>query len=110
MKMILSASICAIALAAAVPAFAADDQAMTKPMSHHKHMMTSHMKKSHMMGPKTKMKPAGDPTTADLNSKSLTAARGGMAPMSSGMSAPAPMAPASGTSATTAPMNAPAGQ
>jgi len=104
MKKILSASICAIALSAAVPAFAADD---AKPM-HHKH----HMKSSSMMGPHTKMKMKGDPTTEELNAKSLDAARGGSSTDSSAAPAApaAPMAaPASGTDAGTAPMNAPAG-
>jgi hypothetical protein len=108
MKKILSASICAIALSAAIPAFAADD---AKPM-HHKHHM---MKSSSKMGPHTKMKMKGDPTTEELNAKSLDAARGGSTTDTSATPAApaapaAPMAPpASGTDAGTAPMNAPAG-
>lgn len=111
MKSILSASICAAALAFAVPAMAADD---AKPMHHHHHMM----KHSSKMGPHTKMKKAGDPSTDELNQKSLDAAKGGTdsstpAPAAAGgaMAPAAPMAtPSSGTTATTTPSNAPGGQ
>lgn len=115
MKSILSASVCVAALAFAVPAMAATTDTPPKHMHHH------HMSK---MGPKTHMKPAGDPTTAQLNERSLNAARGG----SSGSAAPAtgdatttPMTPpaaststpmtqpSSGSTGTTAPNNAPSG-
>lgn len=113
MKSILSASVCAAVLALAIPAMAATDDA--KPMHHKMHKMGKHM-----MGPHTKMKKAGDPSTDELNEKSLTAAKGGAAPMGSDAAtpaaAPSPVAtpssaatPSSGTTGTTAPMNAPAG-
>ncbi len=106
MKKILSASICAIAMAAAVPAFAAD-----KPVHHHAH----HGKAAGKMGPHTKMKPAGAPSTEELNAKSLDAARGGAAPAADATApaapaAPAPAAPASGSTGTMTPSNAPGGQ
>ncbi len=123
MKSILSASVCVAALAFAVPAMAATGDS-PKPMHHHHHMSK--------MGPKTHMKKAGDPTTAELNERSLNAARGsGSAPGASDSSAtpmtppaassampmtpPAgststPMtAPSSGSTGTTAPNNAPSG-
>ena len=127
MKSILSASICAAALAFAVPAMAQTDT--SKPMHHHRHHSS---RMDHMQGPKTRSKRAGDPTTEDLNAKSLAAARGGSAsatgdsttpmgtPSSStapgtGMSAPSSMpsaggAPSSGSTGTTTPSNAPGGQ
>ncbi|MCQ8277330.1 hypothetical protein NFI95_02550 [Acetobacteraceae bacterium KSS8] len=101
MKKILSASICAIAMAAAVPALAAD-----KPVHHHH----AHHGKG-MMGPHTKPKPAGSPSTEELNAKSLDAARGGAAPAAPDAAAPAaPAAPASsGSTGTMTPSNAPGG-
>lgn len=114
MKSILSASVCAAMLSLAVPAMAADETA--KPMHHHMHHMG---KKSSMMGPHTKMKKAGDPTTDELNAKSLDAAKGGSSDAGAAAPAAAPSTmspPAAGTSSmsapstgTTAPMNAPAG-
>jgi hypothetical protein len=130
MKSILSASICAAALAFALPAMAATDDA--KPMHHHHHK-GMHGQHSGMHG---KGGTRGDASTDALNEKSLAAARGGTdAPMAPGamaapgamsapgamaapgaMSAPGAMAapgamsaPASGTSAETMPSNAPAG-
>ena len=110
MKSILSASVCVAALACAVPAFAADTTDTPKHMHHH------HMSK---MGSKTHMKKAGDPSTAELNDKSLAAARGGSASTGGDASAPAAapmtppasgmMPPASGSTGTTTPTNAPGG-
>lgn len=95
MKSILSASLCTAALAFAVPAMAQTDT--SKPMHmHHHHHHSSRM--DHMQGPKTRSKRAGDPSTEDLNAKSLAAARGGNAsatgdnttPMSTPSSSTAP--------------------
>ncbi len=127
MKSILSASLCTAALAFAVPAMAQTDT--SKPMHHHHHHMS---RMDHMQGPKTKSKRAGDPSTEELNAKSLAAARGGSTPstgdnttpMSSpssstapgtGMAAPSSMppsggAPSSGSTGTTMPSNTPGGQ
>ena len=135
MKSILSASLCVAALAFAVPAMAQTDT--SKPMHHHRHHSS---RMDHMQGPKTKSKRAGDPTTEDLNAKSLAAARGGNAPATgdstmpmstpssstapgtgmsapsgSGMATPSSMpaaggAPSSGSTGTTTPSNAPGGQ
>lgn len=125
MKSILSASICAAALALALPAMAATDDAT--PMHHHHHKMGMHGKHAGMHG-KGGMR--GDASTDALNEKSLAAARGGTdasmapgaAPAAGAMAAPGAMsapgamaapgamsAPASGTSAETMPSNAPAG-
>ncbi len=127
MKSILSASLCTAALAFALPAMAQTDT--SKPMHKHHHMG----RMSHMQGPKTKSKRAGDPSTDQLNAKSLAAARGGSAssagdsgtptsmPSSTstapgtGMSAPSSMpaagsAPSSGSTGTTTPSNTPGGQ
>ncbi len=127
MKSILSASLCAAALAFAVPAMAQTDT--SKPMHHHRHHSS---RMDHMQGPKTHSKRAGDPSTDELNAKSLAAARGGNAsatgdstapasmPSSStapgtGMAAPSSMppagsAPSSGSTGTTTPSNTPGGQ
>ncbi len=127
MKSILSASLCTAALAFAVPAMAQTDT--SKPMHHHRHHSS---RMDHMQGPKTHSKRAGDPSTDELNAKSLAAARGGSAaatgdnttPMSTpssstapgtGMAAPSSMppsgsAPSSGSTGTTTPSNAPGGQ
>ena len=135
MKSILSASLCTAALAFAVPAMAQTDT--SKPMHHHRHHMS---RMDHMQGPKTKSKRAGDPSTEDLNAKSLAAARGSSAPATgdstmpmstpssstapgtgmaapagSNMAAPSSMppaggAPASGNTGMTTPSNAPGGQ
>lgn len=112
MKSILSASVCAAVLALTVPAMAATGDA--KPMHHKMHKMGKHV-----MGPHTKMKKAGDPSTDELNEKSLTAAKGGTASTGSEPAAAPAAAPAtdtapavpssSGTTGTAAPMNAPAG-
>ena len=111
MKSILSASVCVAALSLAIPAMAATSDT-PKHMHHH------HMSK---MGPKTKMKKAGDPTTEQLNARSLDAARGTGAAPAAGDSSAAPMTPpaassgapmtppSSGSTGTTAPMNAPSG-
>ena len=116
MKSILSASVCAAVLAFAVPALAATDPSTMTPPAHH------HMSKHHgmMKGKKgMKAKLSGDAAVQDLNAKSLAAAKAGqpmeagsgaMAPASTTGTTPAPMAPATGTSATTTPGNAPGGQ
>lgn len=135
MKSILSASLCTAALAFAVPAMAQTDT--SKPMHHHRHHSS---RMDHMQGPKTHSKRAGDPSTDELNAKSLAAARGGNAPAAgdnttpmstpssstapgTGMSAPsgpgmappssmppAGSAPSSGSTGTTTPSNTPGGQ
>lgn len=83
MKSILSASVCVAALAFAVPAMAATTDS-PKHMHHH------HMSK---MGPKTHMKKAGDPTTAELNERSLNAARGSGSAPAAGDTSASPMTP-----------------
>ena len=83
MKSILSASLCTAALAFALPAMAQTDT--SKPAHKHHHMG----RMNHMQGPKTKSKRAGDPTTDELNAKSLAAARGGSAPAASASPTPA---------------------
>ncbi len=123
MKSILSASICTAALAFALPAMAQTDT--SKPMHHHRHHSS---RMDHMQGPKTHSKRAGDPSTDELNAKSLAAARGGSAPATgdtstpssstapgTGMAAPSSMppagsAPSSGSTGTTTPSNTPGGQ
>ena len=126
MKSILSASVCAATLLLALPALAATDDA--KPMHHHHHM-GKHMG----MKGKAGYGKAKDATTESLNDRSLAAARGGSAPTTcsdSSATAPgtgssmapasgAPMScsssqgtmtpPASGSTGTMAPSNAPGG-
>ena len=131
MKSILSASLCTAALAFALPAMAQTDAgtSKTKPMHHMRHHSS---RMDHMQGPKTHSKRAGDPSTDELNAKSLAAARGGSAPSAgdsstpasapsststapgTGMSAPSSMppagsAPSSGSTGTTTPTNTPGG-
>ncbi len=129
MKSILSASICTAALAFAVPAMAQTTDTSKPPMHHHHHHSS---RMDHMQGPKTHSKRAGDPSTDELNAKSLAAARGGSTPASgdsttpmstpssstapgTGMAAPSTMppsgsAPSSGSTGTTTPSNTPGGQ
>ena len=111
MKSILSMSVCAATLAFAVPALAAPDTAPATTAHHH--MAKHHGMKGMKVGRKTKARMSGDPTTQDLNAKSLAAARAGQ-PMdgSSGMAAPtsAPNAAPMSGAPTTNPANAPGGQ
>lgn len=132
MKSILSASVCAAALAFAVPALAATDSP-----KHAHHHMGKHGGTSHGMSHGKMSGKGGDSSTEQLNEKSLAAARGGsttgtdasapgamsapasgaMAPATGGMAPSGSMAPstgvmtppASGTTGTTTPMNAPGG-
>ncbi|MCQ8240245.1 hypothetical protein [Rhizosaccharibacter radicis] len=116
----LQASVCAAALAFAVPAIAQTDSGdMHKGKMHSTH---HHMGKMGKMHGGKGYKTAINPTTEDLNAKSLAAARSGTdatagapgaaaapAPAGGGMAQPGAMAPAgSGTPATTAPAAAPA--
>ena len=85
MKSILSATAYAAAMAFAVPAMAAADDA---PMHHHHHMM--HGKHSGMM----KKGSSGDNAeTAKLNEQSLANAKGGVMPASGSSSGMGGMAP-----------------
>ena len=102
MKSILSASLCTAVLAFAVPAMAQTDT--SKPMHHHRHHSS---RMDHMQGPKTKSKRAGDPTTEDLNAKSLAAARGGNAPTAGDNTTP--MSTPSSSTAPGTGMSAPSG-
>ena len=118
MKSILSASVCAIVLASAVPAMAATDPSTTTHPAHH--MSKHHGMMKGRKGMKGKM--SGDAAVQDLNAKSLAAAKAGqpmeagsgaMSPASSSGSAlmaPATAMPPSGTSATITPSKAPGGQ
>ena len=103
MKSILSATVCAAAMAFAVPALAATDDA---PVHHHHHMM--HGKHSGMM---RKGSSGDNAETAKLNEQSLANAKGGVMPASSGSSSSmGSMAPTgSGMSAPGSAMAPPAG-
>ncbi len=81
MKSILSATVCAAALAVAIPALAATEDA---PMHHRHHM---HGKHSGMM---RKGKSGGDAETAKLNEQSLANAKSGVMPASGSTSGMAP--------------------
>jgi hypothetical protein len=101
MKSILSATVCAAAMAFAIPAIAATDDA---PVHHHHHMM--HGKHSGMM---RKGSSGDNAETAKLNEQSLANAKGGVMPASSSSSTTSGMAPTGSGMAPTGSGMAPTG-
>jgi hypothetical protein len=100
MKSILSATVCAAAMAFAVPAMAAGDDATTATPTHHHHHHAMHGRHA---GMRNQREHGGDAETARLNEQSLQNARGGAAPASgsaagAGMTSGGGAAGSSGTS------------